>query len=64
MQHSRIVWSPATLNDFIAHPTKTIPGTAMGYAGVTDPQERADLIAYLWHADHSAACKAPDPAGD
>ena len=32
---------------FIENPLKTVPGTKMGYAGVKDPQERADLIAYL-----------------
>jgi cytochrome c len=26
---------------------KAVPGTKMGYAGVKDPHERADLIAYL-----------------
>src|SRR3546814_3437866 len=61
MKHSQIVWSRATLDDFIAHPTKTIPGTSMGYAGVTDPRERADLIAYLWQANHSAVCKTIRP---
>jgi cytochrome c2 len=28
----------------------------MGYAGVTDARERADLIAYLKQAGNSAAC--------
>ncbi len=36
---------------------KTVPGTAMGYAGVKDPQERADLIAYLEAANKGAECK-------
>jgi len=29
---------------------KVVPGTKMGYAGVKDPKERADLIAYLKQA--------------
>ncbi len=29
----------------------------MTYAGVPDPQERADLIAYLREAGASAACR-------
>src|SRR3546814_11640123 len=41
MKHSQIVWSRATIDDFIAHPTKTIPGPSMCYAGVTDPTVRA-----------------------
>lgn len=47
MQRSRLVWSEQTLNRFLADPLKTVPGTTMTYAGVPDPEERADLIAYL-----------------
>jgi cytochrome c len=36
-----------TLDRFLADPPKTVPGTTMTYAGVPDPRERADLIAYL-----------------
>ena len=56
MRRSRIVWSAKTLDRFIADPLKTVPGTAMGYAGVKDARERADLIAYLEAANRSAAC--------
>lgn len=47
MKKSGIVWNVKTLDKFIENPTKTVPGTAMGYDGVKDPKERADLIAYL-----------------
>ncbi len=47
MANSNIVWDAKTLDRFIAAPTEMIPGTAMGYAGISDPQERADLIAWL-----------------
>jgi len=47
MKRSGIVWNTATLDRFIADPLGTVPGTTMGYAGVADPQERADLIAFL-----------------
>lgn len=57
MKKSRIVWSAATLDRFLANPTAAVPGTTMGYAGVTDAKERADLIAYLAGAGASAACK-------
>jgi cytochrome c len=33
-----------------------VPGTAMGYAGVPDGEERADLIAYLERATRSPEC--------
>ena len=42
-----LVWTRETLDRFLANPTKVVPGTRMGYAGVKDEQERADLIAYL-----------------
>ena len=50
MKNSGIVWDEATLDDFLAHPRQTVPGTKMTYAGIADAQERADLIAYLKEA--------------
>jgi cytochrome c len=47
MKRSGIVWDARTLDWFLASPTRAVPGTAMGYAGIDDAQERADLIAYL-----------------
>jgi cytochrome c len=44
------------LNWFLTDPTRAIPGTAMGYAGIPDPKERADLIAYLKQATVSGVC--------
>ena len=56
MKRSNIVWNEKTLDAFLANPTKSMPGTAMGYAGVTDKKERSDLIAYLKYAGRSAEC--------
>ena len=50
MRASGIVWSEKTLDRFLAAPTKVVPGTYMGYAGVDNPHERADLIAWLREA--------------
>ncbi len=50
MRRSRIVWNEKTLDLFLADPLKTVPGTSMGYAGVKEKAERADLIAYLKQA--------------
>lgn len=47
MKGSGIVWDRESLDRFLADPLGTVPGTRMGYAGVKDPQERADLIAFL-----------------
>ena len=44
---SGLIWNDETLDRFLQSPTKFIPGTRMGYAGVKDYQERADLLAYL-----------------
>jgi cytochrome c len=41
-----VTWSAETLDEFLANPNAKVPGTAM--AGIlTDPQQRADVIAYL-----------------
>jgi cytochrome c len=53
MRRSKIVWEEKTLDTFLTDPMKTVPGTAMGYAGIPDKQERADLIAYLKMANSS-----------
>ena len=50
LRASGIVWTEEALDRFIANPTKTVPGTTMGYAGVKDDAERRDLIAYLRRA--------------
>ena len=40
-------WTFENLDTFITSPRRDIPGTAMSFAGITDPQQRADVIAYL-----------------
>lgn len=45
-QKSR-TWTFQELSDFIAGPAKDIPGTKMSFAGISNPQDRANLIAYL-----------------
>jgi cytochrome c len=58
MKRSGIVWTAATLDRFLANPMQVVPGTAMGYAGVSDPKERADLVAFLAQASASATCRS------
>ena len=57
MKQSHIIWDAKTLDKFLSDPAKMVPGTTMGYAGVKDPQERADLIAYLKEAGKSPECR-------
>jgi cytochrome c len=41
-------WTFEDLNAYLAHPAQVIPGTEMGdFRGISDIQERADLIVYL-----------------
>jgi cytochrome c len=40
-------WTDDDLSQFIANPKGYVPGTAMGFAGITKDSERADVIAYL-----------------
>ena len=41
------VWSPENLYAFLENPKGFAPGTKMSYAGLKDPQDRANLIAWL-----------------
>lgn len=40
-------WTAQELSDFLANPKKAIPNNKMSFAGISNPQERANLIAYL-----------------
>lgn len=45
-----LVWDEAALDAFVTDPQATIPGVAMGFFGLDEAQDRADLIAYLRQA--------------
>ena len=47
MKRSGIVWTPETLEQYIADPQAMVPGNRMPYAGMASPSDRGDLIAYL-----------------
>lgn len=40
-------WTPERLSEFLAKPSAYAPGTAMGFAGLNKPTDRANVIAYL-----------------
>lgn len=40
-------WTPERMDAWLTNPKRLVPGTAMGFAGLADPLDRADLIAYL-----------------
>jgi cytochrome c len=45
-----LVWDEAALDAFVTDPQVYIPGVAMGFFGLDEAQDRADLIAYLRQA--------------
>ena len=51
MKKSGIVWGVSSLDRFLKAPFERVPGTAMGFAGIEDDQERADVVAYLIYAN-------------
>ncbi len=40
-------WTPEALSEFLERPSNYAPGTAMSYNGMSDVEDRANLIAYL-----------------
>ncbi len=45
--NSSITWTEEIMFAYLENPQEYIPGTRMIFAGLPDPQDRADLIAYL-----------------
>jgi cytochrome c len=50
MARSGVVWSPETVDVFVADPQAFIRGNRMSFAGVPDKADRDDLVAYLLQA--------------
>ena len=46
LKQAGFVWTPELLDAWLANPAM-FPDSAMVFAGVPDPQDRADLLAYL-----------------
>jgi cytochrome c len=44
---SNLTWDPATLDRYLNNPQQVVPGTLMTFPGLKNPQQRADVIAYL-----------------
>jgi cytochrome c len=47
LKTSGIVWDASHLDEWLAKPQTYLPGTKMSFAGLKDPKDRADLIAWL-----------------
>jgi cytochrome c len=62
MKHAGFAWDEAHLDKFLNSPISYLNGTNMGFAGYFDPQDRADMIAYLEKTMDPAVCESlPDP---
>lgn len=42
-----LIWSEAELNRYLENPKAVVPRGKMAFPGIADPQDRADVIAYL-----------------
>lgn len=47
MKRAGLVWSEAMLASYLLAPSKLVPGTKMPFGGFTQPQQAADVAAYL-----------------
>lgn len=47
LKDKAVVWNPQTLDAFLAGPSKYVPGNRMAFPPLANPQDRADLIAFL-----------------
>jgi cytochrome c len=50
LRASGIVWTPESLERWLADPASFVAGTKMGFTGYRSADDRRDLIAYLLHA--------------
>jgi len=55
-------WTYDELDKWLTNPKAFIPGTKMSFAGLTDVQQRADVIAYLAQESPDNAPPLPKPA--
>jgi cytochrome c len=56
LSEAEFVWTPRVMYAWLENPMAATPGTSMMCAGIPDPGQRADLIAYLqWVTMQEAA---------
>ncbi len=41
------VWTEQRLDTWLTNPRRMVPGTSMAFAGLSDPKDRANVIAFL-----------------
>jgi cytochrome c len=50
LKSANLVWDEQALDAWLADPTALVPRNLMRFQGISDPQKRLDLIAYLMAA--------------
>ncbi|MFC7513399.1 c-type cytochrome [Herbaspirillum sp. GCM10030257] len=63
LREANIEWNQENLDKWLSAPQKFIPGTSMNFKGITDAQERADIIAYLKAVFENTAPDIPPQGG-
>jgi cytochrome c len=58
LKSANIEWNDKTLDEWIADPQHLIPSNEMTFAGIKDPQQRTDLLAFLKQATQPGASVA------
>lgn len=47
LKNSKIVWTDANMKKWLTRPSAMVPGNRMSFAGLYNPKQVGDLIAYL-----------------
>jgi cytochrome c len=47
MKGANLTWTPAKLTAYIANPQAVVKGNRMPFAGISNPAQVADIVAYL-----------------
>jgi cytochrome c2 len=50
MKNAHLSWTPEVLDQYLANPRKSVPGTKMAFPGLPKPEDRANVITYLEQA--------------
>jgi cytochrome c len=63
LKSANIVWNDKTLDEWVADPQHVVPGNQMTFSGITDPSQRADLLAFLKDASQRGGSQAAQQGG-
>lgn len=63
LSSAKIVWNDKTLDDWIRDPQQLVPHNEMTFAGIAEPQPRADLLAFLKEATQKGGSHTAQQGG-